>query len=173
MLLAADGVRSKGLELKLLKGTDLAFPLFNPETAYADPPKAVSNFVQLCAEASGFLWISPAYHGTISGLLKNALDYLDLLRSAKTPFLAGKPVGIISVGSGTIAAVNAANTMIYVAHALRAQVLPNVMPVCLADQRFSGQAHCHDEELTRRLHNLGRELATAALNYQRATSENV
>ena len=42
---------------------------------------------------------SPGYHGTVSGLVKNSLDYLEVLREDDRPYLDGRAVGVIAVAS--------------------------------------------------------------------------
>jgi len=165
--LAAEGTRSAGASVTVLTGRDLPGEPFDPATAYNNPPDSAAKLVNLCKEAAGFLWASPAYHGTISGLFKNALDYLDLLRNSQAPFLTGKPVGIISVGSGMMAVVNATNTMVFAAHALRAKPLPMLMPIGMADSCFSSGGECHDPLLRQRLLALGTEVARAAIAFKR------
>jgi len=36
-------------------------------------------------EADAMLWATPTYHGTMSGALKNALDYMQLLAKDPAP----------------------------------------------------------------------------------------
>ncbi len=47
------------------------------------------------------LWATPTYHGTMSGALKNALDYMQLLAADPAPYLQGKPVGLISIATAS------------------------------------------------------------------------
>lgn len=160
--LACEGAIAEGATITVFDGARLPSQPFDPHIAYLQPPPAASALVAASARADGFLWASPAYHGTVSGLFKNALDYLDLLRNADPPFLSGKPVGIISVGSGTIAVVNAANTMVYAAHALRAQPLPLLIPIGNAEACFDGAGRCQDPSVAQRLRLLGAAVARAA-----------
>ncbi|MFI2028779.1 NADPH-dependent FMN reductase [Streptomyces buecherae] len=39
---------------------------------------------------------APTYHGTVSGVLKNALDYVNDLIGEPRPFLDGRPVGCVA-----------------------------------------------------------------------------
>ena len=58
------------------------------------------------------------YNGTISGSLKNALDWLILLRDRHPPYLTDKVVGLISTAGG-VHGLQAVNTMEFVVRALR------------------------------------------------------
>ena len=52
-----------------------ALPLFNPDLE-ADPPRLVRDFRDAVGGASAVLFASPEYAHGISGVLKNALDWL-------------------------------------------------------------------------------------------------
>ena len=67
---------------------------------------------------------SPGYHGTVSGLVKNALDYLEELRTDRRPYLDGRPVGAIAVARGWQAAAGTLGTLRQVIHALRGWPTP-------------------------------------------------
>lgn len=54
----------------------------------------VRTFAELAAGAHALVWATPIYHGTFSGILKNALDNLSIRQ------LAGKPVLLIANGGG-------------------------------------------------------------------------
>ncbi|WP_459249991.1 NADPH-dependent FMN reductase [Streptomyces youssoufiensis] len=43
---------------------------------------------------------APTYHGTVSGVLKNALDYVNDLIGEPRPFLDGRSVGCVAVAAG-------------------------------------------------------------------------
>jgi FMN reductase len=99
--------------------------------------------VELCEAtfaATGMIWSSPLYHGTVSGAFKNALDWLDLLSDRDPPFLTDKVIGFISAAGG-VQALQAVNTMEFVVRALRGMAVPLVAPVTRAYRAFdeSGQ----------------------------------
>ena len=47
-----------------------------------------------CASADGIIIGSSSYHGTIAGLIKNALDYTQDMMKDDRPYFAGRPVGL-------------------------------------------------------------------------------
>ncbi|WP_313885753.1 NADPH-dependent FMN reductase [Fodinicola feengrottensis] len=62
---------------------------------------------------------SPGYHGGISGLLKNALDYLEVLAAEPRPYLHGKAVGCIVAAAGWQAGATSLMSLRSTVHALR------------------------------------------------------
>ena len=106
------------------------------------------------------LWSSPLYQGTISGALKNALDWLRLLEDREPPFLHDKVVGLLSTAGGT-QGLQAINTMEFATRALRAWAVPYVVPVASAARVFaSGQIS--DPAVDGQLRMLGQEVVRVA-----------
>ena len=93
-----------GAKTKLISGAALQLPLYQP-----DNPERSDGARDLVAElalADGIILGSPGYHGSISGLVKNALDYAEDLRSDVRPYFSGRPVGCIATAGGWPGAVN-------------------------------------------------------------------
>ncbi len=62
---------------------------------------------------------SPGYHGGISGLVKNALDYIEDMRADSRVYLDNKPWGCISCAYGWQAAVGTLNQLRGIGNALQ------------------------------------------------------
>ena len=67
---------------------------------------------------------SPGYHGSVSGMVKNALDYAEDLRHDERPYLEDRAVGLIAVAHGWQTAVGTLNQLRQVVHALRGWPAP-------------------------------------------------
>lgn len=74
--------------------------------------------------ADGLLIASPGYHGTVSGMIKNALDYIADLHDEERVYLDGLPVGCIAVAHGWQAAVSTLHNLRVAVHALRGWPTP-------------------------------------------------
>jgi FMN reductase len=82
------------------------------------------SFISALREADGLIMASPGYHGTISGLLKNAIDYIeDTARDAR-PYLENLPVGLIATAFGWQATGSTLAAMRSITHALRGWPTP-------------------------------------------------
>ncbi len=67
---------------------------------------------------------TPGYHGSISGLVKNALDSLEGLSGDARPYFDGRAVGCIVTASGAQACGSALAALRSVVHALRGWPTP-------------------------------------------------
>ena len=56
--------------------------------------------MSLLRQSDGIIVATPAYHGIVSGLIKNALDYVEDLRAGERCYLDGCAVGCIVSGAG-------------------------------------------------------------------------
>ena len=54
---------------------DFTLPFYDP--AMVGRPLAARHLIEEVRHADGVVLVSPGYHGTVSGLVKNALDYLE------------------------------------------------------------------------------------------------
>ena len=95
--LALERVEQLGGRTQLIPGSRLIFPNFDDEVA---PEAQAQWLIDAIHEAEGIILCSPSYHGGVSGLLKNALDYLELTAKSPRPYLTGLPVGCIATGDG-------------------------------------------------------------------------
>ena len=103
-------------------GDELAFPLFRPHEVPKDD-NAV-RFVAALRRADGVIIASPGYHGSVSGLIKNAIDYVELMRDDARPYLEGRPVGCISCAAGWQATASTLSSLRAIVHALRGWPTP-------------------------------------------------
>jgi FMN reductase len=115
-------IEGHGARIKLISGQSLQLPLYQPENP-ARTPEARSLVAEL-AQADGIVIGSPGYHGSISGLVKNALDYAEDLRTDPRPYFSGRAVGCIATAGGWPAAVNTLNALRDIVHALRGWPTP-------------------------------------------------
>lgn len=120
---ALDEAQRQGAEVKIFSGDLLKkLPMYDP----TDPDRTpeAKEFVEAMRAASGIIISAAAYHGSISGMLKNALDYTEDMARDERSYFAGIPVGSIAVAKGYQAAVNTLSTIRMIVHALRGWPTP-------------------------------------------------
>jgi NAD(P)H-dependent FMN reductase len=114
--------RCQGATTSVFTGTELEFPFYRP--ASGERGAAVVEFLAELAAADGVVLVSPAYHGAPSGLLKNALDYLNDLAGGPRPFLDGRAIGCVAVAGGEQGAASTLAALRSIGHALRGWPTP-------------------------------------------------
>jgi FMN reductase len=158
---ALEGAANSGARTQLLDLRELHLPMFSPED---EPTQAVDELIETCHAADGMLWSSPLYQGTISGALKNALDWLRLLQDREPPFLHDQVVGLISAAGGT-QGLQAINTMEFATRALRAWAVPYAVPVASAARVFDPSGKIQDRSVESQLTMLGGEVVRVAQRF--------
>jgi FMN reductase len=118
----------RGVPYEILGADAFDLPLYNPDLHDKGVP-AADALVAAFRRARAFVWFSPAYHRSISGSFKNALDFLELMKHDTPPYLGGRLVGLVSASSGPIAAISAITAMEAIVHALRGYVVPATAPI--------------------------------------------
>jgi FMN reductase len=152
---ALEGAAAAGAETRLLDLRELELPMYNPDQD--TPGETAAEFIDSCYFTDGLIWSSPLYQGTISGALKNALDWLHSLGQRNPPYLHDKVIGLISAAGGT-QGLQAINTMEFAVRALRGWAVPYVVPVASADRVFEAAGGIKDESVQAQLSMLGREV---------------
>jgi FMN reductase len=156
---ALDGAASAGGATQLLDIRELDLPMYNPDDH--EPTGTAARLIESCHAADGLLWSSPLYQGTISGALKNALDWLHVLRDRDPPYLHDKVIGLISAAGGT-QGLQAINTMEFAVRALRGWAVPYVVPVAAASRVFDPDGRIKDQAVELQLKTLGGEVVRVA-----------
>ena len=75
-------------------------------------------------QANGVILSTPCYHGSVSGLVKNALDYVEDMRKDPKPYLDGRAVGLIVCGHGWQSTGIVLTAFRSIVHALRGWPTP-------------------------------------------------
>ena len=113
---------SMGCSTQLIAGAAMPQEFFSVETA--DRSANARAFLAALRAADGVIIASPGYHGSVSGLVKNALDYVEDLRGDARPYLDGRAIGIIVTADGPQALGSTLATLRAIAHSLRGWPTP-------------------------------------------------
>lgn len=122
----AERCAQRGASTRVFLGGELEFPFYR---AAGERDAKVRDFLDELVVSDGVVLVSPTYHGTVSGLLKNALDYVNDIRTPKS-YLDGRPIGCVAVGLGLTGASTTLGTLRTISHALRGWPTPMGVTVC-------------------------------------------
>jgi FMN reductase len=165
--IALEAAQETGVQTRLIDLATFPLPLFDGtyslDSYTSRERQAIEMLLDATRKARGFIFASPTYHNTISGSLKNALDFMELLKDDRSPRLEGKVVGIVSVQGGTSGTGNnTLTTMLLASRAMRAWVAPTMVSVPGSREAFDEDGLAQDATINQRLRMLGTEVALAS-----------
>ncbi len=115
-----------------------------------------AEMVEAVRQAHGIVIAAPGYHGTISGLVKNALDYLEDLAKDERPYLDGRAVGLIATAYGDQATMSTLLTMRSIVHALRGWPTPMGATIRTYHGLFSPDGECLEDRARMQIELVGK-----------------
>jgi len=154
---ALGGAQKMGARVELFGADDIMrLPLYLAEGWQKSP--AAIRLIDLIRSADGLVIASPGYHGSISGAVKNAVDYIEETARDERPYLSNIPVGLIGVAAGYQAAMGTLMTLRQIVHALRGWPTPlgvaiNTRVTPLID------GSCDDSLIQQQLFTVGTQVA--------------
>jgi FMN reductase len=123
LIKALEAAQRHGAVTKLFGGPFLTkLPIYDPSVSA--PVPEVGEFLDAVRRADGILVATPGYHGSVSGLVKNALDTLEGLRADSRPYFEGRAVGCIVTADGWQACGTTLASLRTIIHALRGWPTP-------------------------------------------------
>jgi FMN reductase len=152
---ALQGAADSGAETQLIDLNEyhLVFRAGKDETGYPDDVFRLRQDVQ---HAEGVILGTPEYHGSFSGVLKNALDLMGFDE------FEGKMIGLVGVSGGRMGAFDAMNSLRNIGRALHAWVIPEQASVPEAWKVFADDGKIGDPQLEERLKEVGRQVTRFA-----------
>ena len=157
---AGRAAEAAGANVVYITGRDLILPIYDTETS--DRTEQARTLVESIRGAHGLLIASPGYHGGISGMLKNALDYIEDLREDDRPYLHGRAVGCIAVAYGWQATVSTLQQIRQVTHALRGWPTPLGATINAQTTKFAADATTDDQAAAQQLATIGEQVVEFA-----------
>ena len=150
---ALRGAAESGAETHLVDLRDYDLPF--ADASDAEPPD-LRRLRAAIKQADGVILGTPEYHGSLSGVLKNALDLLGFDE------FEGKMVGLVGVSGGAMGAFNALNELRNIGRALHAWVVPEQAAIAEAWKVFDESGAVKNQQLEARLREVGRQVAQFA-----------
>jgi FMN reductase len=148
--IVATRVRALGAEVEILDLRDMSLPFCNGGDEYPDYPD-VEKLQKAVREADGLILVTPEYHGSVSGVLKNALDLMGFEE------LSDKVTGLISVLGGQSNS-NALNDLRVILRWTHTWCILDQIAIAQAWKVFSPEGKLLDEKLSQRFDQFAQSL---------------
>lgn len=148
--IAAQRVEALGAEVEIIDLRLFKLPFCDGGKEYPDYPD-VSRLREMTSIADGLILATPEYHGSVSGVLKNALDLMSFDE------FSDKVAGLISVLGGQPNS-NALNDLRLIMRWVHAWVVPEQIAIGQVWKAFDAEGKLLDEKLSQRFDQFAESL---------------
>ncbi len=138
--LGAEAARRAGAEATLLDLRDLPLPLYDGDLeAREGLPENAKKLKRLFLEHAGLLISAPEYNSSITGVLKNAIDWVSRSAPGEAPLACyeGKVAGLLAASPGQLGGLRGLVHLRSILENIRVIVLPEQFALPRAKEAFA------------------------------------
>ena len=160
--IAAAGAKSAGADVTYVDLRDLPMPIFDQDLEAQDgAPATVKQFKELLIAHDGLLIASPEYNSSVSGLLKNAIDWASRPAAGEAPLacFTDKVAVIMSASPGGFGGLRGLVALRSILGNIRVLVLPDQVAIAQAHTAFNPDGTLKDPQQQALIEGLGIKLA--------------
>lgn len=164
--IAAAGAQAAEVEVTYLDLRDLPLPLFDEDLeAQEGLPANARTFKDLLISHQGLLIASPEYNGSLTGVLKNAIDWASRPSANEAPLaaFADKVAVIMSASPGALGGLRGLSHLRAILENLGVLVLPHQVAVPKAYEAFNADGSLQAPQRQESIEKLGKNLANILL----------
>ena len=146
---AAEAARKAGAEVTYIDFLDYPMPLFNQDLEKQEGlPEKVVEFKRLLREHQGFLISCPEYNGSITPLLKNAIDWASRPELNEKPLscFKGKVAALLATSPGGLGGIRGLVHVRAILEGIGVIVIPEQKAIPNAYQAFDESGKLTDEK---------------------------
>jgi NAD(P)H-dependent FMN reductase len=159
--IAAAGATAAGAEVTFVDLAELTLPLYDADIEKASGlPDDVRKLKELFLSHGGLLISSPEYNGSISGALKNAIDWVSRPEEGEGPLAAfdGKVAALLAASPGSLGGLRGLFHLRTILSGIRVLVLPAQFALPSAHEAFDADGKLRDDKKRATAESLGASL---------------
>jgi len=160
--IAVQAARDAGAEVTLIDLLDFPLPILNQDDEDAHGlPENAKKLKALFVSHQGLLISSPEYNSSITGVLKNVIDWVSRVETPEeTPLIAytGKTCALVSASPGALGGLRALVHVRAILGNIGVYVLPGQVCIPTADKFFNEDGSLNDPHKTASVRALARQL---------------
>ena len=159
--IAADAARAAGAQVTYLDLRDIPMPLYDGDLETEQGlPENTKKFKALLLAHDGLLISAPEYNSSISGVLKNTIDWASRPVPGEAPVdcFAGKVAVLMSASPGALGGLRGLVTVRALLSNMRVIVLPDQVAVPKAHEAFDADGKLKESKQQANIEALGRDL---------------
>ncbi len=159
--IAASAAQAAGAEVTLIDLRDLPMPLMDEDLEEREGiPENAQKLKALMKSHHGLLLACPEYNSSISGVLKNAIDWASRPMDGEKPLecFAGKVAALLSASPGSLGGLRGLVTVRSILGNLQVLVLPDQVAVGKAHEAFGEDGSLRDPKRAAAVNSLAAKL---------------
>ena len=160
--IGVKGARAAGAEVTVVDLRDLPMPLYDGDLeAEHGLPENAKKWKELLKANQGFLIAAPEYNSSITGVLKNAIDWASRSEAGEAPLVCftDKAAALLSASPGALAGLRGLVTVCSILHNIGTHVLPNQVGIPRAHEAFQPDGSLKDPKQQIHVEIIGAALA--------------
>ena len=160
--IAAAGAKAAGAEVTLIDLRDYPLPLYDGDLEEKDGiPENGMKLKALFLEHRGLLISSPEYNSSITGVLKNTIDWVSRTAPGEKPLAAyaNKVAGLVSASPGALGGLRGLVHLRSILGNIKCLVIPEQASVSKASEAFNPDGTLKDEKQRASVEGVGKALA--------------
>lgn len=158
---ASAGASETGADVTAIDLKDFPMPLYDEDLERNEGlPSTAQKLKDLMIEHHGFLISSPEYNSSISGVLKNTIDWTSRSRDGEPPLACfqDKIAGLMSASPGGLGGLRGLVHLRAILGNMGMIVLPNQVAVSKAHEAFDAQGNLNDKKQEQKVKDIGAKL---------------
>ena len=159
--IAAAGAKAAGAEVTVIDLRDYPMPLYDGDLETAQGlPENVRKFKDILRAHDGWLISAPEYNSSITGVLKNSIDWASRALPGEPPFACfnGKAVVLMSASPGGLGGLRGLVHLRAILGNMNVLVLPGQVAVSRAQEAFDAGGALKDPKQQAAIEKLGTDL---------------
>ncbi|MDH3361927.1 MAG: NAD(P)H-dependent oxidoreductase [Nitrosopumilus sp.] len=160
--IAAAGAKEAGTDVTIIDLRDFQMPLYDEDLERQEGlPSNTRKLKELMASHDGFLIASPEYNSSISGVLKNTIDWTSRHSNGESPMscFKDKVAGLMSASPGGLGGLRGLVHVRAILENMGVLVIPEQIAISKAHEVFNSDGFMNDPKQEQRIKSIGANLA--------------
>ena len=159
---AAAGAMENGADVTMIDLRDFTMPLYDGDLEQKEGlPSNARKLKDLMLSHQGFLISSPEYNSSISGVLKNTIDWVSRPSEGEEPLACfkGKVAGIMSASPGGLGGLRGLVHVRAILENISVLVIPEQVAIAKAHEVFNSDGTLKDKKQEEQVKRIGASVA--------------
>lgn len=163
-LVASQIERNLGVTLDEIDLNEIDLPMFSEDLESGGCPDSVLELKERMIACDAILFASPEYNGSLSGALKNAIDWASRPRAGEEALACfrGKTAGLLAASPGELGGLRGLRHLRQILTQVGMIVVPTEYALSKAHESFDEDGNLIDEKCAARAQGVGDELVRVA-----------